>query len=532
MSKGSGVVWECQNCGSQFPKWIGQCPECQKWNSLVETVVSTNLKTQSSKFKTKTQNSKPQALSEILKTQVSTQRIGTGIGELDRVLGGGLVPGEVVLLAGEPGMGKSTLLSRVSLAITNSEFRIQNSELKTLSVLYVCGEESPGQVGLRLQRLGGSRLALNDSRLALLSETNVDSIVAEIEKQFGCQSSVVSPRLQVSRSSVNQSETGKLKTGKPESENRKQKTDNGIAIVDSIQTLTTDDLTGVAGSVGQVRESAGRLMQVAKKLNIPIFLVGHVTKDGTVAGPKVLEHMVDAVLVLEGERSGNFRILRAVKNRFGAVDEVGLFAMDNGDMKEVVNPGELLLGEVAGKVSGSVLGCTLEGLRPLILEVQALAVPSKLAVPRRVGQGISERKLQVLCAVIERYISRKIGEMDVFVSIAGGLKSNDPGLDLAVVGAVISSIGYQSSVVGYQSNVNRFSVSQSKTDKQKTDKPESENRKQKTDNRIYCGEVGLLGEVRQVQGWERREKEVKRLDLGKLIGSNQIKTITQLKNYL
>ena len=169
-------------------------------------------------------------------------------------------------------------------------------------------------------------------------------------------------------------------------------------------------------------------------MNVPIFLVGHVTKDGTVAGPKVLEHMVDAVLVLEGERSGNFRILRAVKNRFGAVDEVGLFAMDNGDMKEVSNPGNYCWARQPAKVSGSVLGCTLEGLRPLILEVQALAVPSKLAVPRRVGQGISERKLQVLCAVIERYISRKLGDMDIFVSIAGGLKSNDPGLDLAVVG--------------------------------------------------------------------------------------------------
>ena len=305
-----------------------------------------------------------------------------------------------------------------------------------------------------------------------------------------------------------------------------------MAIIDSIQTLTTDDLTGVAGSVGQVRECAGRLMQVAKRLNIPIFLVGHVTKDGTVAGPKVLEHMVDAVLVLEGERSGNFRILRAVKNRFGAVDEVGLFAMDNGDMKEVSNPGELLLGDAAGKVSGSVLGCTLEGLRPLILEVQALAVPSKLAVPRRVGQGINERKLQVLCAVIERYVNRKLGDMDIFVSIAGGLTSSDPGLDLAATAAIISAVGYQSSVVGYQPTVNRLSVSQSKTGKPKTDGLETENRKQKTDNWIFCGEVGLLGEVRQVQGWERREKEVKRLGVGQLIGSGQIKNIREVFKFL
>ena len=432
---------------------------------------------------------KPQKLSDILKDIDATgQRIGTGIGELDRVLGGGLVPGEVVLLAGEPGMGKSTLLSRVALQLSdvNRLTGQQDNRLRKPgnlpacqpSVLYVCGEESPSQVALRLQRLSKAEKA----EISLFSETNVDAVVAEIERQFGYQSSVVGSRLQVNRLSVSQSKTDKPKTGKPETENGKPKTDNGLVIVDSIQTLTTDDLTGVAGSVGQVRESAGRLMRAAKDLNIPIFLVGHVTKDGTVAGPKVLEHMVDAVLVLEGERSGNFRILRAAKNRFGAVDEVGLFAMDNGDMKEVVNPGELLLGDAAGKAPGSVLGCTLEGLRPLILEVQALAVPSKLAVPRRVGQGIAERKLQVLCAVIERYVNRKLGDMDIFVSIAGGLTSNDPGLDLAVVGAVISSIGYQSSVVGYQSNVNRSSVNQSKTDKLKTDKPETENRKQKTED--------------------------------------------------
>ena len=426
--------------------------------------------------------SRPQKLSEILKDiDASSKRIETGIGELDRVLGGGLVPGEVVLLAGEPGMGKSTLLSRVALAMGSL-------------VLYVCGEESPGQVALRLQRLSMVKIVKDgkdDSNLSnpshpnhsdnlvLLSETNVDSIVASLERP------------------------GLFKKAGP-----------FVAIVDSIQTLTTDDLTGVAGSVGQVRESAGRLMRAAKRLNVPIFLVGHVTKDGTVAGPKVLEHMVDAVLVLEGERSGNFRILRAVKNRFGAVDEVGLFAMDNGDMKEVVNPGELLLGEAAGKVSGSVLGCTLEGLRPLILEVQALAVPSKLAVPRRVCQGINERKLQVLCAVIERYISRKLGDMDIFVSIAGGLTSSDPGLDLAVVGAVISSL----------------------KDKKVEEVKKAEKVKNLSDlsslsslsSFIFCGEVGLLGEVRQVQGWERREKEVKRLGVGQLIGSNKIRNIREL----
>ncbi len=469
--------------------------------------------------------SKPQTLSEILKQQdVTAQRISTGIGELDRVLGGGLVPGEVVLLAGEPGMGKSTLLSRVALQMAqermdNGQWLMDEKKHHSSSiihhplVLYVCGEESPGQVGLRLQRLSKA-IKVEKAEISLLSETNVDSAISQIEASF----------INLQSSSI---------------------IHHPLVIVDSIQTLTTDDLTGVAGSVGQVRESAGRLMAVAKRLNVPIFLVGHVTKDGTVAGPKVLEHMVDAVLVLEGERSGNFRILRAVKNRFGAVDEVGLFAMDNGDMKEVSNPGELLLGDAAGKVSGSVLGCTLEGLRPLILEVQALAVPSKLAVPRRVGQGISERKLQVLCAVIERYISRKLGDMDIFVSIAGGLKSSDPGLDLAVVGAVISSIGYQSSVVarppglrpcevgqGSRLQVSQSSVNQSKTDKLKTDKPESENRKQKTDNWIFCGEVGLLGEVRQVQGWERREKEVKRLGVGQLVGANRIKNIRELLKIL
>ncbi len=481
-------VWECQNCGAQFPKWAGRCPDCGQWNTLVETAVSTKFKVQSSKFKVAAQSAKPQKLSEILKAHdKSVQRITTGIGELDRVLGGGLVPGQVALLAGEPGMGKSTLLSQVALVFTKA------------NILYVCGEESPRQVALRLKRLAGSRLTIHDSPLSLYPQTDVDAVIAEILRS--ALSDAVS-----------------------------------AVIIDSIQTMATADLSGLAGAVGQIRESAARLSATAKSLNIPLFLVGHVTKEGEVAGPKVLEHMVDTVLVMEGDRSGNLRILRSLKNRFGPVDEVGIFSMAEGGMAEVKNPAELLIGDLAGKSAGSVLGCVMEGLRPLVLEVQALAVPTKLSFPRRVGAGISERRLQLLCAVVEKHLGLGIGEKDVFVNVAGGLKSSDPGLDLPVVVAIVSSAAQKSQLKSAEIGRHQIADKSEEVGSDFSDlsaiRLSADASRSKPTFPIFCGEVGLLGEIRMVPGWDRRQKEVQRLGMGELIGKPDIGHIRELQKYL
>ncbi len=486
-------VWECQNCGAQFPKWAGRCPDCGQWNTLVETAVSTKFKVQSSKFKVAAQSAKPQKLSEILKAQdKSVQRITTGIGELDRVLGGGLVPGQVALLAGEPGMGKSTLLSQVALVFTKA------------NILYVCGEESPSQVGLRLRRLyEGPALprqgrAVSDA-ITLFPQTDVDAVIAEILRS--ARSDAVS-----------------------------------AVIIDSIQTMATADLSGLAGAVGQIRESAARLSATAKSLNIPLFLVGHVTKEGEVAGPKVLEHMVDTVLVMEGDRSGNLRILRSLKNRFGPVDEVGIFSMAEGGMAEVKNPAELLIGDLAGKSAGSVLGCVMEGLRPLVLEVQALAVPTKLSFPRRVGAGISERRLQLLCAVVEKHLGLGIGEKDVFVNVAGGLKSSDPGLDLPVVVAIVSSAAQKSQLKSAEIGRHQIADKSEEVGSDFSDlsaiRLSADASRSKPTFPIFCGEVGLLGEIRMVPGWDRRQKEVQRLGMGKLVGKPDIGHIRELQKYL
>lgn len=491
MSK-SSTIWECQSCGSQSPVWSGQCPECGKWNALVETIVSTKFKSQNSnsQIKFKTQNSKlskPQSLSEILKNVTASQRISTGIGELDRVLGSGMVPGSVMLLAGEPGMGKSTLLSQVVLKLKNS--------------LYVCGEESPSQVVMRLRRLAkpkshpekraASDEGLFQNDISLFAETNVDLVIDAIQNTQNTQI------------------TGKSDNQKVRQSDH-QSFPSFLVVIDSIQTLHTDDLSGMAGSVGQIRECAGRLSQIAKNLNISLFLIGHITKEGEIAGPKVLEHMVDVVLTLEGDRTGNLRFVRAVKNRFGPVDEVGLFSMDENGMNEVLNPAELLIGEQAGQAQGSVLGCVMEGQRPLTIEVQALTVPSKIPIPRRIGHGIRIQKLQLLCAVIEKHLGLGIGDKDVYVNVAGGLSSQDPGLDLAIVAAIVSSLA------------SRHSESSA------TKNPATK----RSDTNIFCGEVGLLGEIRNVSGWPRREKEIKRLKIGKLIGKNDIRHIRELQKYL
>jgi len=424
----------CQNCGGEYAKWSGQCDGCGKWNTLVETVVAVK----------KTGLGRGKAggrvfirLSEVRGRDV--ERVKTGIGELDRVLGGGMVGGSVVLLAGEPGIGKSTLLTQLALRLDRE-------------VLYVCGEESPGQIKLRIDRL--RRMKEMGKGLVFLGETDVDVVVESVR------------------------EAGKQL---------------GLVMVDSIQTMTTEDLSGMAGSVGQVRECAYRLLNMAKKLNIPVFLVGHVTKEGTIAGPKVLEHLVDTVLYLEGDKKHQFRILRAQKNRFGSVDEVGVFLMTDGGLTEVKNPSDVFLEERQTGVAGSCVVATMEGTRPVLVEVQGLVVPSQLAVPRRVGTGVDQKRLQLLVAVLSKRCRLPLGHMDVYVNVAGGLRLTEPAVDLGVCLAVASSL---------------------------KNKPLS-------NRTAVFGEVGLLGEIRKVSFLKKRIVEAKKLGYSKIIGPEQAKTLLE-----
>ena len=423
----------CQQCGYESTGWLGKCPECGTWNSLVETVIQTSSKSQSRSSK-QISNSKSQILKLSEIKQTATKRISTKISELDRVLGGGLVPGQVVLIAGEPGIGKSTLLTQISATLGE--------------VLYVCGEESATQVKVRADRLGIKKSAIN-----LLEETDVDTVVDQI------------------------SEMNPL----------------SAIIVDSIQTMTTGDLSGMAGSVGQVRESASRLLRAAKDRNIPLFLVGHVTKEGTVAGPAVLAHIVDTVLWFEGDKTLTTRILRAVKNRFGPTDEVGVFDMQDRGLVPVTDLEKAFLEKGIKNVSGSVVTSVMQGTRPILVEIQALIVPTKLAIPRRVAQGIDSRRLELLLAVLTRRCGLPMYDSDVFVNVAGGLKITEPASDLAICLAVASSY---------------------------FDKPISA----KT---IAVGEVGLLGEIREVVAEEKRIREAKRMGFTIPINSKEFKFVNQ-----
>lgn len=453
----------CQQCGAEFAEWFGKCPNCQKWNSLMETQEEVKGR-ESKKARREKGGVGPVSLEEIKSLEL--KRISTQIEEFDRVLGGsstssgqaGIVPGSVVLLAGDPGIGKSTLLLQAAANIA-----------KGSSVLYVSGEESPQQIKIRAQRLG-----IKEKKLFFLNETNVDTIVEVIENwEAGSES---------------RSGNGKWANNNLASHVSPSRS---LVIVDSIQTLWTSDLTGTAGSIGQIRETARRLLDLAKTNQLPVFLVGHVTKEGAIAGPMVLAHMVDTVLFLEGERYQALRILRSIKNRFGPTDEVGVFTMTDKGMEEVSNPSKLFLAERRTKIPGSVVTVLMEGTRPLLVEIQALAVPTQLAIPRRVASGVDWNRLQLLVAVLARRAGLSLGSFDIFVNVAGGIKASEPGIDLAICLAIASAF---------------------------TDKPIAP-------EIVAIGEVGLLGELRPIGQLEKRIKEAKRLGFNQPITSEQFRTV-------
>ena len=432
-------VFVCQQCGNEFSKWQGKCSFCGEWNSLVETLkVSRNKKDLRPKTIGTANVQKIQRLTDIKLSKM--ERIKTQISELDRSLGGGIVSGQVILIAGEPGIGKSTLLLQLANNLNNT--------------LYISGEESSNQVAIRAKRLG-----IDNKNIQFLESTDVDQITDEL-------------------TSI---------SNKP-----------SLIIIDSIQTMTTSDLTGLAGSVGQVRECAFRLLRYAKSNNIPLVLVGHVTKEGTVAGPAVLAHIVDTVLWFEGDKKSSLRLLRRGKNRFGATDEVGIFSMEDKGLVSLDNPEKLFLESDKSNVAGSVVSVLMEGTRSILIEIQSLVVPTKMPIPRRVAQGIDSRRLEMLLAVLIRRANVPLYDMDVFVNVAGGIKANDPSVDLAICLSIVSSV---------------------------YDKPLSK-------KLLAVGELGLSGEIRTVQSQEKRIKDAKRLGFSEVASSSSFKYLSQaVKTY-
>lgn len=411
-------VFFCNECGHEETKWLGQCPMCKEWNSFVEEKFSSK----NSKETVKVSRDKVSEIVTLNQVETNNEdRILTNIGELDRVLGGGIVPGSLMLVGGDPGIGKSTLLLQTCQKLAD-----QNK-----SVLYISGEESLKQIKLRATRMG----EFKDS-LLLLCETNLGIIKSVIE------------------------------TKKPD-----------VVIIDSIQTMYNEDVTSAPGSVSQVRESTNIFMQLAKGLGISIFLVGHVTKEGTVAGPRVLEHMVDTVLYFEGDRHASYRILRGVKNRFGSTNEIGVFQMQSHGLIEVENPSEFMLSGRPENASGSVIACSMEGSRPILLEIQALISQSNFGMPRRTAAGTDYNRVNLLLAVLEKRAGIQLGNCDAYINIAGGIKIQEPAIDLGIVLAAVSSYKNKSIDEGV----------------------------------IVFGEVGLSGEVRAVNMPDQRVQEAKKL---------------------
>ena len=423
MAKAKSNVFFCQECGYESSKWMGQCPGCRAWNSFVEEPVVKSSGKSAGKLGSGT--AKPVTLEEIETSE--TERISSGMAELDRVLGGGIVPGSLVLVGGDPGIGKSTILLQVCKNLAGAG----------VSTLYVSGEESLRQIKMRAARIGTF-----SGNVKFMCETSLAEIEGAITKE------------------------------KPK-----------VVIIDSIQTMCNEEISSAPGSVSQVRESTSVLMQLAKKQGVMIFIVGHVTKEGTVAGPRVLEHMVDTVLYFEGDRHAAYRILRGVKNRFGSTNEIGVFEMGENGLSEVSNPSEYMLSGRPENASGSVVACSMEGTRPILLEIQSLVCRTSFGIPRRTAAGTDTNRVNLLLAVLEKRLNLPLSSCDAYINIAGGIRMNEPAIDLAVVLAVISS---------YQ------------------DKPIDE----KT---IVFGEVGLSGEVRAVSMARQRVMEAKKLGFKRVI---------------
>ena len=412
----------CQSCGSETARWAGRCANCGEWNSLAEEIVARAQKRGGRRASAASGPIVP--ITDV--EAVTERRIPTSLPELDRVLGGGIVPGSVVLVGGDPGIGKSTLMLQMAAA------------LKDRMTLYVTGEESPAQVRLRAERLESPP----GDHILLLTETNVESIEALLD------------------------------THPP-----------GLMIVDSIQTMVRPDLDSAPGTVSQVREATGMFTRIAKTRGIPIFLVGHVTKEGMIAGPRVVEHMVDTVLQFEGERHSAYRILRAMKNRFGSTNEIGVFEMRDTGLREVANPSEVFLSERSFGASGSTVVAGVEGTRPILLEVQALVAPTSYGVPQRTATGFDSRRLQMLLAVLERRAGLHMGQYDVFVNVAGGVRIDEPAADLGMALSIVSSV---------------------------RDVPADS-------GAVVIGEVGLGGEIRRVSQAEKRVAEARKLGFTRVI---------------
>lgn len=418
----------CQNCGYESAKWLGKCPGCQQWNTFVEELIQKDNKKNTNDWKqysTESSKKKTQSLQEI--QTKDTPRIYTVDQELNRVLGGGIVPGSIVLVAGEPGIGKSTLFLQMGL------------QLQSVVVLYISGEESDQQIKMRADRLN-----MQSENFYLLTETSTQTIFQEIKKL------------------------------RPD-----------LIIVDSIQTLESSFIDSSPGSVSQIRECAAEFQQFAKETNTPVFLIGHITKDGSIAGPKLLEHMVDTVLQFEGDRHYAYRILRTLKNRFGSTAELGIYQMNDNGMSPVLNPSEILITQKEDQLSGIAIAATIEGQRPLLIEVQALVTQSVYGTPQRTVSGFDLRRLQLLLAVLEKRGGFHFGVKDVFLNIAGGLKVEDPSIDLAVLCALLSS---------YEDVAIPHSI-------------------------CFAGEVGLSGEIRAVNRIEQRIAEAEKLGFEKIIVS-------------
>lgn len=414
----------CQNCGSQYAKWIGKCTSCKEWNTIVEEVIQKEEKREWKQTSTVKKISKALKITDI---QLNTEdRIATNNNELDNVLGGGLVRGSVTLLGGEPGIGKSTLILQVALSISKK-------------VLYVSGEESQSQIKMRAERLSNKN---NDC--LILTETKTQNIFRSIEE--------IQPE---------------------------------IVVIDSIQTLHTEYIDASPGSISQIRETSAELIKYAKETATPVILIGHITKDGHIAGPKILEHMVDVVLQFEGDRNHTYRILRAQKNRFGSTSELGIYEMQNAGLREVENPSEILISQKDESLSGTAISATLEGMRPLMIEVQALVSTAVYGIPQRSATGYNIKRLNMLLAVLEKRAGFRLGAKDVFLNITGGIKVDDPAIDLAVIAAILSSNEDESIAQEF----------------------------------CFAAEVGLTGEIRPVNRVEQRIIEAEKLGFKKIFVS-------------